>query len=233
MPEGIEERLAGLAQRAGLRGVSPKVVGAALCVLAVAVAWAAWRWWPQGDNALELGDGVTVSSAALPTGNEGPVVSGRSQDATDVPDARVWVHVVGAVRHPGLYDLESGARVEAAVEAAGGLLGNAAPEAVNLARIVADGEQIAIPTADEAERGGGVVAGAAALGGGAPAGKVNLNIATVEQLDALPGIGPSTATKIVADREANGPYASPDDLGRVSGIGPKKLEGLKDLVSVN
>jgi competence protein ComEA len=163
-----------------------------------------------------------------------PAEGGESQDATDVPHVRVWVHVVGAVRHPGLYDLESGARVEAAVEAAGGLLGNAAPEAVNLARKVADGEQIAIPTADEAERGGAVVAGAVGTpGGGGSVAKVNLNTATAEQLDTLPGIGPSTATKIVADREANGPYASPDDLGRVSGIGPKKLEGLKDLVSVN
>jgi len=139
-----------------------------------------------------------------------------------------------------MYELPSGARVAEAVEAAGGLLANAAQAGINLARIVADGEQISVPTADEVARG--VAGGATGTGPGpAPPGTgasgvaqalVNINTADATALDALPGVGPSTAEKIVADREANGPFSSADDLGRVAGIGPKKLEELKPRVCV-
>jgi competence protein ComEA len=157
--------------------------------------------------------------------------------------------VVGAVLHPGVYELPAVARVQDAVTAAGGMAGNAAQSSINLARPVADGEQIVIPTEDEYAKatagaatqnvsgaGKGVVSpgGASAENPGAPpAGTVvNINTADATALDALPGVGPSTAAKIVADREANGPFASADDLGRVSGIGPKKLEALKDFIRV-
>ena len=153
----------------------------------------------------------------------------------------LYVHVIGAVRRPGMYELKSGARVADAVSAAGGLLANAAQAGVNLARVVADGEQISVPTADELARG--VVSDAPGSGGGSAASPqdsgagsrqalVNINTADAAALDTLPGVGPSTADKIVADREANGPFSSADDLGRVAGIGPKKLEELKPRVCV-
>jgi competence protein ComEA len=153
------------------------------------------------------------------------------------------VHVVGAVRRPGVYELPEGARVQDAVVAAGGVTRGAASEAVNLAQRVQDGEQVVVPTRDEVASGGGAVAGVRGAGrgtgagsavqaAGAPAARVNINTADATQLDALPGIGPSTAAKIVADRLANGPFSSADDLARIPGIGPKRIEQMKDLVCV-
>jgi competence protein ComEA len=129
------------------------------------------------------------------------------------------------------------------------MAGNAAQASINLARLLSDGEQIAIPTEDEyaranagtaSQNGSGAGKGVASPGGasaenpGAPSAGtiVNINTADAAALDALPGVGPSTAAKIVSDREANGPFASADDLGRVSGIGPKKLEALRDFIRV-
>jgi competence protein ComEA len=122
-----------------------------------------------------------------------------------------------------------------AVEAAGGLMPDAVAASVNLARTVTDGEQIVVPDADTASVSGN----SASTGSGASANPakqgaemVDLNTADESALDALPGIGPATAARIIADREANGPFASAEDLGRVSGIGPKKLEQLSGLVCV-
>jgi competence protein ComEA len=182
----------------------------------------------QGQMPTAAGDSVLATASGAAAAVEASSVAGA------------WVHVVGAVRHPGLYEVDAEARVESAVAAAGGFLGNAAPEGVNLARKVADGEQIRIPTQDEVNRGVGAGPDAAtgsagsgsAASAGASHGPIELNSATAAQLDTLPGIGPATATKIIADREANGPFTSIEDLGRVAGIGPKKLEELKELVSV-
>jgi competence protein ComEA len=131
--------------------------------------------------------------------------------------------------------------VQTAIQSAGGFTQQAAVEALNLAAKVSDGEQVAVPTRQEVESGASAAPSAGARGAGGGAGgaagggasaKVNINTADATQLDALPGVGPSTAAKIVADRQANGPYGTPDDLGRVPGIGPKKLEQLKVLISV-
>lgn len=229
MREDVDERLRDLAKRAGLGDVSPRVVIAAMTVLAIAVAFAAWRWWPRGVEP----SGVVTPAVVSERPSDATTASAGSSAETSAA-ARIWVHIVGAVRHPGLYDLLPESRVETAIEAAGGLLGNAAPEAVNLARKLADGEQVVIPTQDEAKRGVGGGGAPGAVGGSASGAStpIDLNTATPAQLDTLPGVGPATATKIVADREANGPFSSIEDLGRVAGIGPKKLEGLKDLISV-
>lgn len=220
------ERLHDLARRAGLGGMPLPAAGALAACAGLALVWAAWRWWPSGD--------VTQYSSTE-QGAEASAETAASVPATQSAPAMLVVHVVGAVRHPGVFELPAGSRVRDAVEAAGGLLGAAAPASVNLARLVQDGEQIAVPTQDEAAAGASpgaaAVAGAGASSGPA-GGKVNLNTADASALDALPGVGPATAARIIADREANGPFASVDDLARVSGIGAKKLEGLRDLVTV-
>ena len=151
---------------------------------------------------------------------------------TTAPPTRVVVDVVGAVRRPGLYRLAQGARVADAVARAGGSTRKADLSLVNLAALVSDGEQVVVP-----RRGAGVAAGAAAGAAGAssasgiPTGPVHLNSATVEQLDALPGIGPVTAQKIIDYRQKHGAFTSVDELDAVSGIGPARLDQLRDLVA--
>ncbi|HMI28086.1 MAG TPA: helix-hairpin-helix domain-containing protein [Gaiellaceae bacterium] len=140
--------------------------------------------------------------------------------------AQLVVDVAGAVRRPGLYRVPNGARVADAVRRAGGATPKAQLELVNLAARVADGEQIVVP------RRGAVVAVAAGGGGAAaPTGPVHLNSATLEQLDALPGVGPVTAQKILDYRQQHGGFGSIDELDAVSGIGPARLADLRSLVA--
>jgi competence protein ComEA len=134
------------------------------------------------------------------------------------------VHVVGAVRHAGLFRLRDGSRVADALARAGGPTRHADLAAVNLAAPLVDGQQVVVP-----RRGPAGTAGAT----GAPASgsKVSLAVATVEQLDELPGIGPVTAQKIVDWRTTHGPFRSVEDLDDVPGIGPARVEQLRDLVT--
>jgi len=145
--------------------------------------------------------------------------------ATHVRAARqeLVVDVVGAVRRPGLHRLAQGTRIADAVASAGGATAKAELALVNLAAPLADGEQVVVPV-----RG----AAAAASAGGTPAASapLDLNTATPEQLDALPGIGPATAAKIIGFRQAHGPFRSVDELDAVPGIGPARIEQLKGLV---
>jgi competence protein ComEA len=133
---------------------------------------------------------------------------------------RLVVDVVGAVRRPGLYRLVPGARVAAAVAAAGGVTAKADRIGVNFAAPLTDGQQVVVP----------VRGAAAASGTSASSGPVSLSAATPEQLDALPGIGPSTAAKIIAFRQAHGAFHSVEELDAVPGIGPARLAELKGLV---
>jgi competence protein ComEA len=140
------------------------------------------------------------------------------------------VHVVGAVRRPGLYRLDEGSRVADAVALAGGAGPKADLAAVNLAAPVTDGTQVLVP-----RRGQGATAGTGVASPGSaaasPPGPVRLNTATLEQLDTLPGIGPVTAQRILQYREAYGPFSSVDELDAVPGIGPARLEQLRELVA--
>jgi competence protein ComEA len=144
------------------------------------------------------------------------------------PRPRLVVHVVGAVRRPGLYRLADGARIADALRRAGGATRKADLSLVNLAAPVSDGTQIVVP-----RRAPPAASGAApASPGAAPAaGPVHLNTATVEQLDELPGVGPVTAEKIVDYREQHGAFSSVDDLDAIPGIGPARLEQLRELVA--
>ena len=132
---------------------------------------------------------------------------------------KLVVHVAGAVRQPGLYRLDEGKRVADAVARAGGATAPADTAAINLAAPLADGMQVLVPSR---------VAGAA---GRAASGLVSLSSASLAELDALPGIGPITAQKIVDHRLANGGFRSVDDLDAVPGIGPARVEQLRELVS--
>jgi competence protein ComEA len=136
------------------------------------------------------------------------------------------VDVAGYVRRPGLYRLPEGSRVDAAIAAAGGATGKAELDAVNLAAPVADGEQVVVPGRGA---GGGVGASAPAAGS-SPSAPLDLNSATLEQLEALPGIGPVTAQKILDYRQQHGAFHSVAELEGVPGIGPSHMAQLKGLV---
>jgi competence protein ComEA len=157
-----------------------------------------------------------------------PTMSSVALDVEEEPPRKLVVHVAGAVNRPGLYELDDGSRIDDAIAEAGGAKPKAALELVNLAAPVADGQQVLVPL-----RGAAVAAGGGEGGGPvAPGAKVSLNSATIEQLDALPGIGPVTAQQIIDFRTANGSFGSVEELDAVPGIGPARLEQLRALVSL-
>jgi competence protein ComEA len=212
------------------------IIGAGLVLVGVG-------WWmlrsPADPTEARLPPAGGAAAAAAVTS----AVSGGAASTTTsaVPATRppaVVVHVTGAVRDPGVYELQPGQRVADAIVAAGGALAEADPDALNLAAPLADGDRIAVPVAGEAGMTGGDVAAAghshagSATEGVAAGAPVNLNTASADELETLPGIGPATAAAIVEHREQNGPYASVDDLEAVRGIGPAKLDAIRDQVTV-
>ncbi|MBF4570957.1 ComEA family DNA-binding protein [Herbiconiux sp. VKM Ac-1786] len=187
-------------------------------------------------------------SSAAPASPGVPPTSSLTDPAAPAAPP-LLVHVLGAVGAPGVYQLAAGSRVVDAVAAAGGFAPTADSASVNLARPLVDGEQLrvlavgetppaplpgapvaAAPGAADSSAGSGAGSGAAAPGG-APT-LVDLNTATEIDLDTLPRIGPAMATRIVAYRDANGPFASIDDLLQIPGIGDKTLESLRPLLTL-
>ena len=160
---------------------------------------------------------------SAPVGTAPPIVSGSAPArARPAPARLLVVDVAGAVRRAGLYRLPQGSRIADAVARAGGATRRADLDLVNLAAPLADGEQVLVPV-----RGTAVGDGS---GTPSPTAPLDLNSATAEQLDALPGIGPVTAQKIVDYRQAHGPFTSVDDLEAIPGIGPARIANLKGLV---
>lgn len=160
--------------------------------------------------------------------SEGPATASRiaplgRDQGTSAEAPRLVVHVVGAVRRAGLFRLPEGARVADALTRAGGPTARADLSLVNLAAPLADGQQVVVP-----RRG---PPGSAPVGAPATGMKISLAMATVEQLDELPGIGPVTAQKIVDWRATHGPLRSVEDLDAIPGIGPARVEQLRDLVT--
>jgi competence protein ComEA len=171
--------------------------------------------------ALALGGRYVVGAGT----SSAPPPSERPLEAVEAAaPAALVVHVVGAVRRPGLYRLREGARIADAVARAGGATRRADVSLVNLAAPVADGAQVVVP------RRGPPTARSGASGEAA-AGPLHLNTATLEQLDELPGIGPSTAQKILDFREEHGAFTSVDELDAVPGIGPARLEQLREVAA--
>ncbi|POH68115.1 MULTISPECIES: helix-hairpin-helix domain-containing protein [Cryobacterium] len=200
---------------------------------------------PANPGADPLVDDATASqtagppTGATPEAQADPRGTGAPTGEAEAPG--VFVHVLGAVAHPGLFEVHEGARVIDVVAAAGGLLPTADEAGLNLARLVADGEQLYVPAHGEVVPGppAGAQAGGAGTPGGAPgtgnggaAAKVNLNTATLADLDTLPRIGPVMAQRILDYRVAEGRFASIDDLRNVTGIGEKTFAALTDLITV-
>ena len=176
-------------------------------LLAGALAVGTWWWWTGRPRDLIPAPTVLTSGVALP--------DVQAPSAPTSARGTVVVHVIGKVVHPGLVRLPAGSRVADAVEAAGGVTDPQANATVNLARLLMDGEQVAV----------GVPAP-----GSAESGALSLSSATAEQLDSLPGIGPVLAARIITWRTSHGPFRSVDQLGDVPGIGPSLLSQLRGAV---
>ena len=203
-----------------------RLIGGAVAVVVVVAA----GWWllRSPDRPTEAALPVATSAPSPP-----PAAAAAAASTTSVAAGPVVVHVAGAVAVPGVYELVPGARVEAAIRAAGGMAPSADPAALNLAAIVADGERVYVPVVGETPPPPPPpVVASAATGSTVAPGPVDLNHADADQLDGLPGIGPATAAAIVDHRTRNGPFASVDDLEAVRGIGPAKLEAIRELVTV-
>jgi competence protein ComEA len=171
-----------------------------------------------------------LSRGGHDAGAAGPPPAIRvEEDGADGGGGGVVVHVAGAVREPGVYRLRSGARVDDAVGRAGGATSRADLSQVNLAAEVEDGRQVLVPERVTAAQAAASGSAAAPVVPGVP---LNLNTATIEQLDELDGIGPATAQQILDYREANGGFGSVDELNRVPGIGEKRLASLREQVRV-
>jgi competence protein ComEA len=232
-------RLSGARVNPGRRGLLAMAVVTAMTVL-VAGGWvlaarphpmlasATPEALPAGSAEPSLAPGGSLKSpGAGPTGSTRPGTATAGAAST-----LLVVDVAGRVRRPGLYRLPPGARVDDAVRAAGGLLSGVDPVAVNLARKLVDGEQLLIGAAAAA---GGSGASVEASGPGPAAGAtgpLDLNTATLAQLDALPGVGPVLAQHILDWRTGHGRFDSVDQLNGVSGIGDSKFADLKPLVTV-
>lgn len=176
---------------------------------------------------------------AAPADDAGSATAvGTAVATTAAPE--LVVHVAGSVATPGLVRVDAGGRVADVLDAAGGAIGAADVDRLNLAAPVVDGSRIYVPAVGEVEppvvvAGSGAPSSPTSPGtdGGSPtsSGPIDLNTATAEQLDSLPGVGPATAAAILTHRDEHGPFLGVDELQDVRGIGPAKFEALRDLVT--
>jgi competence protein ComEA len=185
-----------------------------------------------GLGVRQLAGSRASDAAAADVARTLPVAPAPGGDPASTAAPEVTVHVAGAVRRPGVYRLKRGSRVDDAVRLAGGAVARADLSAVNLAAVAEDGRQVLVPVKAPTGDGGGGTGGSSAPGSAVAPAKVNLNTATLEELDTLAGVGPATAQKILAHREQHGAFGSVEELGDVPGIGEVRLAALRDLVTV-
>jgi competence protein ComEA len=219
------------------RWEDPKVRIAALLFVALIAGFIWYRLGSSGRTPASAASRSTPTTRAVEAlGTDAPGAGTAATTSTTGTGGRVTVHVAGAVTHPGVVRVRAGARVVDAIEAAGGGVPNADLDRLNLAAKVADGQRIAVavvgaPAPAEVGTGGGTVASPGDPGGGPPP-LVNINTATSTELEELPGIGPTLAAAIVAERERRGGFRSVGELQDVRGIGEARYADIKDLVSV-
>ena len=210
-----------------------KAAAAFLCVV-LACAAIVGIWLSVGGAGVEIERTADVAVEAADAGNT-DAVDGKA-DGQGAAPAQIIVHVDGAVAVPGVYLLSESSRVNDAVLAAGGLAEGADTSTTNLAAPLADGAKVHIPTSEELAAPLPTEAGNASSsssgGSSASSAIVNINTAASAELQTLSGVGEATAQAIIEERESNGPFTSPEDLMRVSGIGEKKFAKIKDRICV-
>lgn len=224
----FQESALSLRARLHLGKVHPALL-VGVIVVAVAVLVCIGIGYVQATSAGRLSiSHVSEQHEASDIGSAETTSEGTEDQAAAEPPL-ICVHVSGAVASPGVCYLPEGSRAADAVEAAGGFAEGAAEDSLNLARILADGEQLIVARTDE------LAATNPSPGAAAPApanAKININTATSEELQELDGVGEATAEKIIKEREENGPFATVEDIMRVPGIGEKKFEAMRDDITV-
>lgn len=215
LPEVVDEP----SYRPSFDRKSWKVLGAVAVFALVVMGWFWFRGQPQQVTSIAYAP--TSTSLASSPSSSSP--GSESSSAPLSTAGLVVVHVAGAVKKPGLQQLPAGSRVADAIKAAGGITNIKVQDSVNLARLLIDGEQIMV--------GAPVTAAIGSSGGGQSGGKVSLNSANQQQLESLPGVGPSLAQRIMEFRSSHGGFRSVDELDDVVGIGRATLSRLRPLVS--
>ena len=222
-----------LLRKGGLKPGGKVVLCLAVLVVAAIIGGFVLVGWPF--------DGKAGSSFEIERNEEAAGDVGETQAAVDAAaveeaaQSMVVVHVDGQVAAPGVYELAEGeARVNDAILAAGGLTQDADTSSLNLASKVADGQKIYVPAVAE-QQAAAEASGVVAASGGVTSsgdGLININLATADELQVLSGVGEATAKAIVEDRQNNGQFTCVEDLMRVSGIGEKKFEKIRDRICV-
>ncbi len=246
-----------LSEKLQARGLRLPVLVGLLAVTALVIVLLGQQLWVVISGEAFAGSGILVEAGDTSDNQEAQSSSagsdvqeskdGSAGDSSDASqDAKgqatssksIYVDVVGQVKHPGMYELAEGARLAAAVEAAGGFAKKADRASVNQAQVLTDGQQVVVAEkqSDAGTATTQVKASSSGLSSSAQTsstgGKVNINTADASELTTLSGIGEVTAQKIIADREANGAFKKPEDIKRVSGIGDKKYEAIADFICV-
>lgn len=218
--EPLHDRVADLGRR--------EVTG--ILVVGLLVVAAAGLWYVRSlPRPIRVEAGAQLGSPGSPASAAPGTTAAEGSSPSPAP-VQMVVHVAGWVHRPGVYRFLQGDRVVDAVEAAGGARAGADLTTLNMAALLADGQQVLVGRRGGA---GGIVSGTSTDGSGTgPGGLVNVNVATLEELEALPGIGPALGQRIIDHREEHGPFHVVDDLMNVSGIGEKTMEDLRPLVTV-
>jgi competence protein ComEA len=209
--------------------------GVVVLVAVAVVAGVVWyRVGVGGSRQAGAAPNHTLSATGVPSTTSSAPANPSSTPGT--PAARIAVHVAGAVANPGVVELPAGSRVIDAVDAVGGAVPDADLDRLNLAAKLVDGQRIFVPKVGQADPGAMNGDDTSGSGGGpgaaAPGGKLNLNTATAAQLEELPGIGPTYAQAIIAERQRRGGFKSVNELRTVHGIGDKRFAELAPLVTV-